>query len=109
MLTDPTFWRAALERAVKTFAQSLAALLVADGTDVLTTDWGGRLSVAAMAAVVSVLTSVASSGMGDGGPSLGAETLSEPAAPRVPQSRLDDLHDVFDDDEKPADGYWDGV
>lgn len=76
------FLRATLERAVKTFAQSLAALLVADGTDLLTTNWGDRLSVAGMAAVVSVLTSVASSATGSGdGPSLGnAETLN-PAAP----------------------------
>lgn len=74
------FWRATAERAVKTFAQALAALLVADGTDLLTTNWGDRLSVAGMAAVVSVLTSVASSATG-AGPSLGnAETLN-PAAP----------------------------
>ena len=64
------FWKAAAERAVKTFAQSLAALLVADGTDILSTDWGGRLSVAGMAAVVSVLTSVASSQIGGPGPSV---------------------------------------
>ena len=74
------FLKATAERAVKTFAQSLAALLVADGTDLLTTDWGDRLSVAGMAAVVSILTSVASSATGEG-PSLGnAETLN-PAAP----------------------------
>jgi hypothetical protein len=74
------FWRAAAERAVKTFAQSLAALLVADGTDLLTTNWGDRLSVSGMAAVVSVLTSVAS-GVTGAGPSVGnAETLN-PAAP----------------------------
>lgn len=29
------FWKATLERAVKTFAQTLAALLVADGTGLL--------------------------------------------------------------------------
>ena len=76
------FAKATLERAVKTFAQSLAALLVADGTDILTTDWRARLSVAAMAAVVSVLTSVGSAGVGDRGPSLAGEVL-EPTAPVV--------------------------
>ena len=70
------FLKATAERSVKTFAQALAALLIADGTDLLTTDWGGRLSVAGMAAVVSVLTSVASSQIGGPGPSVvEAETL----------------------------------
>lgn len=70
------FLKATAERAVKTFAQALAALLVADGTDLLTTDWAGSLSVAGMAAVVSVLTSVASSQIGGPGPSVtDAETL----------------------------------
>lgn len=71
------FLKATAERAVKTFAQALAALLVADGTDLLATDWAGRLSVAGMAAVVSVLTSVASSQIGGPGPSVvAAETLT---------------------------------
>lgn len=65
------FLLASLERAIKTFAQVLAALLVADGTDIVSTLWSDRLSVAGMAAVVSVLTSVASSGLSSGpGPSL---------------------------------------
>lgn len=78
------FLKATAERAVKTFAQALAALLVADGTDLLATDWAGRLSVAGMAAVVSVLTSVASSQIGGPGPSVtSAETL--PHEPRHAQ------------------------
>jgi hypothetical protein len=60
VLVTGAFWVAALERAVKTFAQSLAALLVADGTGILSTAWGDRASIAAMAAVVSLLTSVGS-------------------------------------------------
>ena len=72
------FWTATLERAVKTFAQTLAALLVADGTGLLETAWGPQLSVAAMALVVSVLTSVASAGTGGSGPSLANETTTEP-------------------------------
>jgi hypothetical protein len=75
------FWKAAAERAVKTFAQALAALLVADGTDLLTTNWGDRLSVAGMAAVVSVLTSVGSSiATSEPGPSL---TDAERLAPEA--------------------------
>lgn len=65
-----SFWKAAFERAVKTFAQALAALLVADGTGLLDTAWGTALSVAGMAAVVSLLTSVGSGTIGEGGPSL---------------------------------------
>jgi Putative lactococcus lactis phage r1t holin len=79
MMTSRKFWAATAERAVKTFAQTLAALLVADGTDLLSTLWTDRLSVAGMAAVVSLLTSVASSGSGGSGPSLtNAEVLSKP-------------------------------
>lgn len=58
-LTDRRFWVEALDRAVRTFAQALAALLVGDGVGVTDVDWLGALSVAGLAAVVSVLTSVA--------------------------------------------------
>lgn len=68
------FWRAALERAVKTFAQALIAVMTADGLGLLDADWPARLSAAGMAAVLSLLASVASSGVGGPGPSLGAET-----------------------------------
>ncbi len=55
-----SFVTALFERAIKTFAQALAALLVADGTGILETNWGDNLSVSGMAALVSVLTTVAS-------------------------------------------------
>src|SRR5690349_21520016 len=120
------FWRATAERAVKTFAQGLAALLVADGTDLLTTNWGDRLSVAGMAAVVSVLTSVASGPVGASGPSLGnAETLNPgapgPAGPApesdIPAGLVEGVGDIADgilptptdDQPKPQGGYWGGV
>jgi hypothetical protein len=80
-----SFWLATLERAIKTFAQSLVALLVAAGTNLLTTDWPEKLAVAGMAALLSVLTSIGSDiynrgkdgGGGGGGPSLGAEVLAK--------------------------------
>jgi hypothetical protein len=76
-----TFWLATLERAIKTFAQVLAALLGAEAVGVLEADWGQSASVAAMATVLSILTSVASSSVGNEGPSLvSAEKLSAPAA-----------------------------
>jgi hypothetical protein len=58
------FWWDTFERAVKTFAQTLAALLVADGTGLLDSAWGARLSTAGMAAFVALLTSIGSSGVG---------------------------------------------
>ena len=75
-----TFWRAAIERAAKTFAQTLAAMLVADGSGLLDARWLALLSVAGMAALVSVLTSIGSAGITDGSPSLtDAEVLTAPA------------------------------
>lgn len=58
------FWKQVLERAIKTFAQGGAALLVGDGIGVLEADWGKALSVAALAAVLSVLTSIVSAPVG---------------------------------------------
>ena len=73
------FWKAAAERALKTFAQTAAAILVAAGTGLLSADWVGVLSVAGMAAVVSLLTSIASGAATDGSPSLtSAEVLYDP-------------------------------
>ena len=61
-LVSKLFWYDALERAIKTFAQTLVALLGAGAIDVLQVDWGQRLSVSAGAALVSVLTSIATAG-----------------------------------------------
>lgn len=58
----------AAERAVKTFAQALLAL-VSGGSflNIVSLNWGDMLGVSATAAVVSVLTSVVSVGLGDKG------------------------------------------
>ena len=78
MLTDKHFWLAAAERAIKTFAQALVALFVA-GVTVLTIDWQQGLAVAGTAALVSLLTSVASLRVGPfEGPSLAGEAVVEP-------------------------------
>lgn len=72
------FWKAAGERAVKTFAQVLGALLVADPVaGLLDIDWGDAFSVAGLAAAVSLLTSIGSGAVTQTpGPSLtSAETL----------------------------------
>ncbi|NMW65974.1 hypothetical protein HHJ78_10810 [Mobiluncus mulieris] len=53
------FWAGMCERAVKTFAQSLVALIGTSTVAIHTLDWGMMLSTAATAAVLSVLTSLA--------------------------------------------------
>jgi hypothetical protein len=64
------FWKDAAERALKTVAQALVALIAADTTNVLTADLGQLVGVSLGAGVVSLLTSIASSNYGDGTPSL---------------------------------------
>lgn len=61
------FWKDAGERAVKTFAQAAVALLTAGATGLLGIDWPQLLSVAGLAALVSILTSVGSDTFGDRG------------------------------------------
>lgn len=65
-----TFWKDAFERAVKTFAQAAVAVLTANATGLLDADWVTVASVAGLAAVVSVLTSVGSGAVTHGDASL---------------------------------------
>ncbi|MGH3812106.1 MAG: holin [Pseudonocardiaceae bacterium] len=77
------FWQLTSERAVKTFAQSLVAILSATGVGLLTAPWSTALSTAGMAALLSVLTSMASAPVGESDtPSLlpSASTSPPPAA-----------------------------
>ena len=60
MLTSAQFWRDAIERAVRTFAQSALAVLGVGAVDIMSTNWLGALSVGGGAAIVSVLMSLAS-------------------------------------------------
>lgn len=65
-LNNKVFWYDTVERAVKTVAQTLVALLTADGVfDLFSVDWRQMLSVAGLAGLVSVLTSVASASSGN--------------------------------------------
>ena len=59
------FWKQAAERAVKTFAQGAGALLVGEGLGLVNVDWATVGSVAGLAAVASILTSVASAPFGE--------------------------------------------
>jgi len=74
------FMLATAERAIKTFAQALAAIFVA-GVTVLNIAWLDALAVAGTAALLSVLTSIASSHVGRWpGPSLADEAVVEEIA-----------------------------
>lgn len=70
-MLSASFAKAALERAVKTFAQAALALLTGDGLGVLDVNWGDIASVGALAAVASLLTSIVSAPFGPvGSPSV---------------------------------------
>ena len=74
------FWKAVLERAIKTFAQVLASLLIGDEVGIFDIDWFHVLAVAVLAAAISVLTSVASCAVTGGQASLtGVETITNGA------------------------------
>jgi len=58
------FWKDAAERAIRTAAQALLALWATDVSGVLAVDWVQAGSVAALAALMSLLMSVAATGTG---------------------------------------------
>ena len=75
------FWRRTTERAVKSVAQSLAALLSASGLGLFEASWIKALSTAGMVALLSVLTSLASTKIGD---------QESPSALPLPKPATDD-------------------
>lgn len=58
-MTSKQFWKAALIRAIKTFAQAMVAQIGAGSIGIMEFDWATALSVSAMALVLSVFTSLA--------------------------------------------------
>lgn len=69
------FWKAAAERAAKSAAQALLLLWAADGAfNVLDVDYAPAFGISVGAAVLSLLTSVISTSVGDeASPSLVSE------------------------------------
>lgn len=76
------FWLRVAERAIKTFAQALVATGIVVGAT--GQEWQAAVIAAAIAAVLSVVTSVASIGVGESGtPSLVEEAPLVPAIPEA--------------------------
>jgi hypothetical protein len=85
IFTKP-FWAAAAERAVKTFAQTLLAVLTAGHVGLLDVPWSAVLSAAGLAALLSVLTSVSTANIGpQGTPSMVHAPVEQV---RVPENSL---------------------
>lgn len=59
------FWKQTIERAIRTAAQALLALWGTQVSGVLDVDWVQAGSVAALAALSSVLMSIIATGVGD--------------------------------------------
>lgn len=75
VLATGKFWAATAERAVKTAAQAFVAAI---GVNVVALDqinWEVVGGTTAIAAILSVASSIASAGVGGDGPSLGPETI----------------------------------
>ncbi|KAB8162914.1 holin [Streptomyces sp. 3MP-14] len=81
-MTTWTFWRATLERAVRTAAQTLVAVLGAGAVDLLSVDWPAALATAGGAALLAVLTAVAT----PGGPGATETPTPAPARAGLPRS-----------------------
>lgn len=65
------FWKASLERAIKTFAQAFGGYLVIGPVNDI--DWSIGVQAAGIAALASIVTSIASDRIGNPGPSLANE------------------------------------
>lgn len=80
---EKKFLEAVAERALKTFVQTLLALIGTDSIGILNVDILAAAQVAGSAALLSVLTSFASSKVGDKTPSLAKENTLEALAEKV--------------------------
>lgn len=84
---EADFLKATAERAIKTFIQTLLALVGTDAAGVLSVDLGASVQVAASAALISVLTSLGSSSFGTAGPSLAGETTKQIVIQATPKKK----------------------
>lgn len=59
-LSSKSFWMAALERALKTLAQTTLAFIAADNFNIMAPDFKSYFFLAVVPALVSVITSIGS-------------------------------------------------
>ena len=98
------FWVDALERAIMTFAQALLATLGVNAVGIHEVEWLSALSVAALAAVLSLLKSlVATSVDSETGASLGT------AIPKQVVAATEEQHTVGAYESGPAAPYDEGT
>lgn len=64
MLLSKTFWADAIERAIRTVAQTALALLTVGGAHLGTLATGAFLDAVGLAGVLSILMSIRASGVG---------------------------------------------
>ncbi|MFI1676031.1 holin [Streptomyces sp. NPDC020607] len=77
---NAAFWKATAERAIRTFAQALAAVLVAEATSLLDIEWGAAFATAGLAAALAVLTAIGASEVGGAGPGITEEPTKRASA-----------------------------
>jgi hypothetical protein len=82
---EKDFLEAVAERAIKTFAQAFLAIIGTNATGAISADMGGALKVAAVSALISVLTSFGSAQFGRGGPSLATESIAPDLVINLPE------------------------
>lgn len=88
------FWKDALERALKTLAQALVATLLV-GVPLWSIDWIEVLGIGLTAAVISLLTSLASGGLGNKGTA--SITRAILPTPQAMTTRLIEFSDLVAD------------
>ena len=71
--TTPEFWRGASERAIKTFCHSLLAVLTTGVVGIAVAEHERALSAAALATLVSLLTSLSQAEFTAGAPAFDAQ------------------------------------
>ena len=76
-MTRRAYALAVLERAVKTAAQAALLVFGADQLDAMQASWADAFGFAAGGFVLSILTSLATSGFGPSGPSVTTEAVVE--------------------------------
>lgn len=92
-MTRLEFWQAALIRAIKTFAQVVLAVVGTDAVGITDVDWVAAAEVGALAAVLSLLTSVVSYPFGEKGtPGLPGEDIA-PERRKAKAKSLDSMSD----------------